>query len=68
MPKLKSNKSARWRFKVTGTGKLMRRKCGKSHLMSNKTKKQKRNRCHDHEYIGTRRFYLKRLLRAEGKK
>ncbi|NUN47372.1 MAG: 50S ribosomal protein L35 [Candidatus Brocadiae bacterium] len=67
MPKLKSNKSARWRFKVTGTGKLMRRKCGKSHLMSNKTKKQRRALKLAIEYVGTRRFYLKRLLLAEGK-
>jgi large subunit ribosomal protein L35 len=67
MPKLKSNKSARWRFKVTGTGKLIRRKCGKSHLMSNKTKKQRRALKLGIQYLGTRRFYLKRLLLAEGK-
>lgn len=33
MPKRKSNRSARKRFKVTGTGKVMRTQAGKSHLM-----------------------------------
>jgi large subunit ribosomal protein L35 len=33
MPKRKSNRSARKRFKVTGTGKVMRTRAGKSHLM-----------------------------------
>jgi large subunit ribosomal protein L35 len=67
MPKLKTNKSVRSRFKVTGTGKIMRRKAGKSHLMSNKTKKQKRAACHDVQYVGQRRKYLARLLLVEGK-
>jgi large subunit ribosomal protein L35 len=33
MPKQKSNKSARKRFRVTGTGKIRRTRSGKSHLM-----------------------------------
>ncbi len=32
MPKVKTNSSAKKRFKVTGTGKLMRTHIGKSHL------------------------------------
>ncbi|HRA20636.1 MAG TPA: 50S ribosomal protein L35, partial [Anaerolineae bacterium] len=32
MPKMKTHKSTAKRFKVTGTGKLMRTKIGKSHL------------------------------------
>jgi len=67
MPKLKSNKSVRARFKVTGTGKLMRRKAGKSHLLSGKSRKVKRGQRRDIEYVGIRRKYLKRLLLAEGK-
>ena len=37
MPKLKSNKAARKRFKVTGTGKVLAKKSGKRHGMSNKS-------------------------------
>lgn len=36
MPKLKTHKTAQKRFKVTGTGKLMRTKGGKSHLRRRK--------------------------------
>ena len=33
MPKQKTNKSAKKRFRVTGTGKVKRTRAGKSHLM-----------------------------------
>ena len=36
MPKLKTNKSASKRFHITGGGKLMRTRGGKSHLRRNK--------------------------------
>lgn len=42
MPKQKTNKSVASRVKVTGTGKLLRRKAGKRHIMSKKTSKRKR--------------------------
>ncbi len=42
MPKMKTNKSAAKRFKVTGKGRIMRRKAGKSHLLEEKTAKRKR--------------------------
>jgi large subunit ribosomal protein L35 len=32
MPKMKTNKAAARRFKITGTGKIMRRQAGKRHL------------------------------------
>lgn len=67
MPKLKTNKSVRSRFKVTGTGKVMRRKCGKSHQLYCKSAKQKRILRRDMEYLGIRRKYIKRLLLVEGK-
>lgn len=41
MPKMKTNSSAKKRFKVTGSGKIMRRKAYKRHLLGHKTKKQK---------------------------
>ena len=43
MPKMKTNKSAAKRFKVTGTGKLKRNKAYKSHIVTKKTTKNKRN-------------------------
>ena len=43
MPKMKTNKSAAKRFKVTGTGKLKRNKAYKSHILTKKTTKNKRN-------------------------
>ncbi len=43
MPKLKTNRGAAKRFKVTGTGKIRRLKANKSHLLTKKSKKRKRN-------------------------
>jgi large subunit ribosomal protein L35 len=43
MPKMKSHRGARKRFKVTGTGKILRRSQGKGHLLSHKSSKRRRN-------------------------
>ena len=43
MPKIKTLKGAAKRFKVTGTGKLKRHKASKSHLLTGKSRKRKRN-------------------------
>ncbi len=43
MPKMKTNRSAAKRFKLTGTGKLKRNKAYKSHILTKKTTKRKRN-------------------------
>jgi len=42
MPKMKTNKSVRKRFRVTGTGKLKRNRANKRHLLSGRTSKRKR--------------------------
>ena len=42
MPKIKTHKGAASRFSITGTGKLMRMKGGKSHLRIAKSKRVKR--------------------------
>lgn len=42
MPKMKSNRAAMKRFKVTGGGRIRRYKAGGSHLMRKKTSKRKR--------------------------
>ena len=41
MPKMKTNSSAKKRFKVTGTGKLKRKHAFKSHILTKKSKKRK---------------------------
>ena len=43
MPKIKTNRAAAKRFKVTGTGKLKRMKAYKSHILTKKSQKRKRN-------------------------
>lgn len=42
MPKMKSHKGSRKRFRVTATGKLKRRQAGKKHLLSHKSGSRKR--------------------------
>jgi large subunit ribosomal protein L35 len=42
MPKLKTNKAAKKRFKITATGKVLFRPAGKKHLMSGKASKRRR--------------------------
>lgn len=41
MPKMKTNKQAKRRFKITGTGKIMRTKGGKSHFRRRKSTRVK---------------------------
>ena len=43
MPKIKTCRAAAKRFKKTGTGKLVRNKAYKSHILSKKSQKRKRN-------------------------
>ena len=43
MPKVKTSRAAAKRFKTTGTGKLKRMKAYKSHILTKKSAKRKRN-------------------------
>jgi large subunit ribosomal protein L35 len=43
MPKVKTKSGAKKRFKVTGTGKIKRKHAFKSHILTKKETKQKRN-------------------------
>ena len=43
MPKIKTSRAAAKRFKKTGTGKLKRMKAYKSHILTKKSRKTKRN-------------------------
>ncbi len=46
MPKMKTNSGAKKRFQLTGTGKIKRKHAFKSHILTKKTTKQKRNLTH----------------------
>ncbi len=46
MPKLKTNSGAKKRFRFTGSGKIKRHHAFHSHILTKKTKKQKRNLVH----------------------
>ncbi len=43
MPKMKTSRAAAKRFKVSGSGKLVRNKAYKSHILTKKSQKRKRN-------------------------
>ena len=43
MPKMKTSRAAAKRFKKTGTGQLKRNKAYKSHILTKKSAKRKRN-------------------------
>jgi large subunit ribosomal protein L35 len=42
MPKMKTNRAASKRFKITGTGRVRRGKCGGSHMFIGKSRKRRR--------------------------
>lgn len=46
MPKMKTVSGAKKRFTLTGTGKVKRKHAFKSHILTKKTTKQKRNLTH----------------------
>ena len=46
MPKMKTVSGAKKRFTLTGTGKIKRKHAFKSHILTKKTTKQKRNLTH----------------------
>ena len=43
MPKMKTNPGAKKRFTLTGTGKIKRKHAFKSHILTKKSTKRKRN-------------------------
>jgi large subunit ribosomal protein L35 len=49
MPKMKTHRGAAKRFRVTGSGKIMRSKAFKSHILEKKSQKRKRNFRHEAE-------------------
>jgi large subunit ribosomal protein L35 len=47
MPKMKTKSGAKKRFSLTGTGKIKRKHAYKSHILTKKSKKRKRNLTYD---------------------
>ena len=62
MPKIKTNSGAKKRFTLTGTGKIKRKHAFHSHILTKKTKKQKRNLCHSTLVDTTNVAQVKSLL------
>jgi len=62
MPKIKTHKGAQSRFHVTGSGKIMRTKGGKSHLRRRKSKQAKRLFDETIPVSSSDRARIKRLL------
>lgn len=65
MPKVKTNSGTKKRFKLTGTGKIKRKHAFKSHILTKKTKKQKRNLTHSGLVHPSDEGRIKDLLRLK---
>lgn len=64
MPKLKTHKGSKKRFKVSATGKVSHKRCGSSHLMSHKSGKQvRRLRKKSTLSVAAEGYRLRRALR-----
>lgn len=66
MPKVKTNSSAKKRFKVTATGKIVYQKAFRRHILTKKSTKRKRALRHDGVVDSTNRDFVLRLLRLKG--
>jgi large subunit ribosomal protein L35 len=62
MPKVKTNSSAKKRFKVTGTGEITFQKAYKRHILTKKSTKRKRNMRKDGIVQSPNRDFVMRLL------
>ncbi|MBD3182878.1 50S ribosomal protein L35 [Candidatus Poribacteria bacterium] len=62
MPKIKTHKGAKKRFKFTGSGKIKRKSPYTGHLFSSKTAKRKRNLRKSKIVHNTDENRIKRLL------
>ena len=62
MPKQKTNSAAKKRFKVTGTGKLLRRRAMQSHNLEKKSPKRKRGFSKDNPVVAADEREVSRLL------
>jgi large subunit ribosomal protein L35 len=65
MPKVKTNSSAKKRFKVTGSGEITYQKSFKRHILTKKSNKRKRNLRQKGVIDPANRDFVKRLLRLK---
>jgi large subunit ribosomal protein L35 len=65
MPKVKTNSSAKKRFKITGSGKITHQKSFKRHILTKKSKRRKRALAKDGEVHKSQLDFVKRLLRLK---
>ncbi len=63
MPKVKTNSSAKKRFKVTGTGEITYQRAFRRHILTKKSKKRKRNLRKKGLISKPNSDFVKRLLR-----
>jgi large subunit ribosomal protein L35 len=68
MRKTKTSSSVKKRFKVTGTGKLLRRRAMKSHNLTKKSSKRKRGFRKDTPVAGVDTKKVRQLLGGRGKR
>lgn len=64
MPKVKTNSSAKKRFKLTPTGKITRQKAFKNHILTKKSTKRKRHLGHTALVSNADKPNIKRMLRV----
>lgn len=62
MPKMKTHRGAAKRFRITGTGKIRRRKAFRSHLLEKKASKRTRRLGRGAEVIGGDKKHVARML------
>lgn len=62
MPKIKTNRGARKRFRVTGSGKIKRKKAYASHILTKKSSKRKRKLRQSTTVSGVDARRVKRML------
>lgn len=64
MPKMKTSRSAKKRFKLTGAGKLLRRHAMRSHNLEKKSSKRRRGFRKVYEVAASDARNVKKLLRG----
>jgi large subunit ribosomal protein L35 len=62
MPKMKTHRGAAKRFKITGTGKILRRKAYRDHLLEHKPSRRTRRLGREAEVVGGDKKRVKRML------
>ena len=62
MPKMKTHRGAAKRYRVTGTGKIRRRKAFRAHILEKKPSKRTRRLARGSEVLGGDKVHAERLL------